>query len=291
MYKMTFPSFVSTAVFLLCLLTACKKGNNEWPGPGGKDNCKCDVERFDVVLPPNYPGYIPFYHTQGCRFRKTYHPDGSLKQITAAIAGPLHPYTYSGYVKRLGNSVFMLDSVNMDTLLIVELNNQGRAITSRLKYFPDNRFLNTNHYTYDAQGKLIRSIRKEYSDYIFTYDQYGNLTGILSSGRNDPWITLEYDYNTPIKDAEYILDSNNFMMEIELLSYMGYIDFTPHHKLLSAHNYDYPVHTRLFTNQQINADGYVTSYLATLGDLNPPITFNTLWHCIKNNQHPKPSLH
>jgi hypothetical protein len=275
---------------LCILLAACKKGDQPWPG---HPSCDCDAQSFIAwYLNPDGGNTSPFIRPQ--KFTKTYDGQGNLHTLYVNLDNPNPVFQSVSTFSKQGNKAFLVDSATLDTVLIVELNNKGQATKTALRQLLGSPSNNVQYYHYNNKNQLIAyedSVRRQF--YKLIYDQYGNLRQYIYLNSGAVMVDMTYDYTTPIKDAEYLIDGwVGIFTELEYLHYMGYLDLTPHHKMVRAvNNFRYPFYDRTFTNQVINADGYVTDYVFTLYWPDWFIDSRTVWHCPGDNQHITKNAH
>lgn len=276
--------YVLTA--LCILLAACKKDDHPWPGPGSP-SCQCDAQSLegwylDTTI------YYPSPFIRPYKFTKTYDWQGRLQTLYVNIDNPNPVFQSVSTFSKQGNKAFLLDSATLDTVLIVDLNSRGLPVKTALKRLLNGPSNYVQYYHYNHKDQLVAyedSVRGQFYDLI--YDHHGNLLRYIYRETGETMVEFTYDYSTPIKGAAYMIDGwIGIFTELEYLHYMGYLDLTPHHKLVRAvNNFRYPNYDRQFINQVINADGYVTSYVFTLYDSDQLIQTRTVWHCPGDNQH------
>lgn len=276
------PLSRTTCVFaFLCLLAACKK-NDHWP-PKPED-CGCDAKNFIAITEDDRM----LYSNRGYRFDKTYKADGSIDKFYMNVWGPASPFDYIAYFKTSGSWAFLIDSTSQDTVLRVELNSRKQPVRSFLKD-PLGFVGPWQYYTYNSKGQLVKAAKGDvYGAYSVKYDPYGNVLSYIWDIDTSFSLTFTYDYNTPIKGGSYFVnDADIATREIMILQLLGLLPSSPHHKMLTAKGLSYyPPFDRSFVNQQIDGEGYVTSYETSLWYGQQLLKCTTNWHC-KGTQPPQ----
>ncbi|MBW8685587.1 hypothetical protein [Chitinophaga rhizophila] len=279
---------------VLCLtITACKKGDHPWPGPG-QPPCKCDAQSFEAWYQDDDHTF-PSPFIRPYKFTKTYDANGWLNTLYENTDSPNPVFQSVTIFSKQGNKAFLRDSASLDTVLIVELNQKGLPVKTDLRYLVGGPISSlVKYYHYNHKNQLVAyedSTNKQY--YRLTYDQQGNVRQYIYKNTGAVMVDLTYDYSTPIKGAAYFLNGwIGIFTELEYLYYMGYLDLTPHHKLVRAvNNFRYPFYDRYYTDQVINAAGYVTNYVFTLHNSESLVNSRTVWHCPGDNQHITQYLH
>lgn len=270
-------------IFIL-LLSACHKDDFLWPGPGNKP-CKCDAQSLSIWY-YNQPGQFLFGRQY--QFFKTYSWQEFYYSIFILADSPTPVYPHS-YVNggRMGNKAFLLDSTSKDTAFTVILNSKGQPVETFYTDPMTGGFTWHKTYAYNNKGQLVSYFNPEQNwDYTIRYDQHGNVKQYLRNNNSTLMLELTYDYSKPITSGVYFIDSwYGHFTELELLRHMGLLDMHPHHKLIRANNaYQYPEYDRYFFDQQINSDGYVTSYNTTLWYPSDTLSVSVNWHCAGQSQ-------
>jgi hypothetical protein len=280
-------------MLLLISLTACKKGPIIW-GYGCPAIPSCQVEQKLMFLEVNGS----YQQLDFPKIRKTFAADGTVNYLEASIPpfAPIGGEKHSLNVSYAGKSVYLVNSTTHDTTLSAKLDPCGKVTQSTYRtyvIFPQGEYHETiTNYTYDANDRLSKMTCNFNSQLLtlhFRYDSYGNL--IKFFWENDPskYIEFIYDYTRPIKGASYDFEGNVPMQGMMMMATLGHVDFPAHHLLKKIRDYgEYPFDNRDYSNQVINAAGYVTSYDYTFFSGGNKARNITTWRCSGGGSgHPK----
>lgn len=251
------------------------------PKPG------CDVRTL-LISPGNEISYSVHY-PEAYKYTKTYGADGRVNYMDGFFGVHWSFHQFKGPIKYSGNTLYMLDDVG-DTLVVAKLNGCSQPVTATIyKRFPGEPPFATDNYKYhyDYKGRLSKLVTisdpsTPPSVNIYQYDRFDNVTRISLQGDTSKYITYTYDYRRPIKGGIYEQGINH-AIGWHLLEMLGHLNTQPHHLLTRVRNhYDYPEETWPYTDQVVDAKGYLVSYKANLyNNETVAVKGEIVWKCGK----------
>ncbi len=262
-------SIVMLFTTTLLLTQACKK-TDQWP-----DECNvppvpgCDAQT--LLISPGNENSSSVHYPEPYKFYKTYGPNG-LPNYMDAFVGPYWSYLqFKGAVNYKANRVYMLNA-NQDTILTAELNQCGQPLRAAMTSYAFSSLVTWKfEYRYDRKGRLLRvdwffdQSGPAYKD-VYVYDRYDNVIKIYNEIDPARKVLYTYNYSRPIKGG-YYEQGIRHAIGTELLEFLGLLNTQPHHLLTRVDNrYDYPEYAWPYTDQVVNADGYLVAYRANLYD-------------------------
>ena len=205
-------------------------------------------------------------------YSKTYHSSGKLKNITAAIysgGANIGSATYSVNWKK--NHVALIHDGTSDTLLIAELNKNGKVITTRDGNKPDFQYLPTS-FAYSNERLNTMKIHFSGTDLVanFHYSN-GNITRIddMGDGTSAPG-KIEYQYATgnKIKQQQYFDEPRKFSWNtFTLLQFLGLFPELDGENLRTRTTVDwgnnYIAYDKILVNHQVDQSGRLMQYAVT----------------------------
>ena len=205
-------------------------------------------------------------------YSKTYHNNGKLKNITAAIysgGANIGSATYSVNWKK--NRLALIHDGTTDTLLIAELNRNGKVVSTRDGNKPDFQYLPT---LFDYSDNRVNTMKIDFSgkDLLanFHYTN-GNITRIddIGDGSTTPG-KVEYQYATgnKIKQQQYFDEPRKFSWNtFTLLQFLGLFPELDGENLRTRTTVDwgnnYIAYDKILVNHQIDQDGRLMQYAIT----------------------------
>jgi hypothetical protein len=222
-------------------------------------------------------------------YSRTYHANGKLKNITAAVysgGGIVGSSTYEVNWKK--NRVALIHAGTADTLLVADLNKSGRVITTRDGNRPDFQYLPTSfNYTNDRVN--VMKIHFSGTDLLanFHYNN-GNITRIddIGDGSTTPG-KIEYQYATgnKIKQQQYFDEPRKFSWNtFTLLQFLGLFPELDGENLRTRTTVDwgnnYIAYDKVLVNHQVDQNGRLMQYAVTdpaNGEISSRYFLN--WNC------------
>ena len=202
-------------------------------------------------------------------YSKTYHGNGKLEKITAAVysgGAIIGSSTYTIFWKK--DRVALIYYGTADTMFVAALNQKGRVVTTRDGNKPDFQYLPTS---FDYANNKVNTMKIHFSgtDLLanFHYNN-GNISRIddIGDGSTAPG-KIEYQYATgnKIKQQQYFDEPRKFSWNtFTLLQFLGLFPELDGENLRTRTTVDwgnnYIAYDRVLVNHQVDQNGRLMQY-------------------------------
>jgi hypothetical protein len=204
-------------------------------------------------------------------YSKTYSGNGKVEKITAAIysgGGIVGSSTYSINWKK--DRIALIYAGTADTLLVIELNQKGRVVTTRDGNKADFQYLPTS---FDYANNKVNAMKIHFSGTDLLADFHynnGNITRIDDIGDGTSPGKIEYQYATgsKIKQQQYFDEPRKFSWNtFTLLQFLGLFPELDGENLRTRTTVDwgnnYIAYDKVLVNHQVDPNGRLLQYAVT----------------------------